>query len=251
MSLIRLRDWMLTKALPLWGSAGFDPCEEQFVEQIGLGGEPLLDVQRRSMVQARQMYVFGKAYEHGWHHRGRDLAEAAYVQLVRRYGLDGGRQGWAFLTDRQGNVVDAKRDLYAQAFVLLGLATIASLGIGGDEPLRLARETVDFLDARMRCQAVAMRSRCRMVTARVDRTLTCICWKPFWPCMKSRRRRDMIAVPGKSSISWNGNSWFVPVSWWRSSSSSTTRSSRSAHPNTASNRVTISNGSGCSRNASG
>lgn len=148
MSVAALRQWLVEQALPLWGSVGFDEREGQFVEQVALDGTPLLDAPRRVMVQARQIYVFGTAHERGWFKGGDRLAMTAYRQLVERYGVAGGMRGWVFSADRAGRIVDATRDLYAQAFVLLALATIGRLG-GGEEPLRLARETLAFMDAEM------------------------------------------------------------------------------------------------------
>lgn len=151
MSIAALEHWAVDRALPLWGGVGFDARESQFVEQIGFDGAPLLDVPRRVMVQARQIYVFGLAHERGWFKGGDRLVEAAYRQMVARYRPEGGR-GWAFSCDRGGRVVDTTRDLYAHAFVLLALGTVARLGFGGD-PLRLARETLAFLDAEMSAPA--------------------------------------------------------------------------------------------------
>jgi mannose-6-phosphate isomerase len=149
MSFADLRDWIVGQALPLWAGAGFDEASGQFVEQIAFDGTPMLDTPRRVMVQARQIYVFGLAHERGWLPGGDRLALSAYRQIVARYGVaGGGNDGWAFSVDRAGRVVDPTRDLYAQAFVLLALATIQRL-TGGEEPRRLARETLAFLDSQM------------------------------------------------------------------------------------------------------
>lgn len=146
MSVARFRAWAVEQALPLWATTGFDEAQRQFVERIGFDGTPLLHAPRRVMVQARQIYVYGLAHREGWFPGGERLVERAYGELVRRYG--DGTEGWAFSTDRDGAVVDPTRDLYAQAFVLLGLATVRQLG-GGSEPLRLARQTLAFMDAHM------------------------------------------------------------------------------------------------------
>lgn len=116
MSVAALRRWAIEQALPLWGDVGFDAQEGQFVEQIAFDRTPLMGAPRRVMVQARQIYVFGVAHQRGWFKDGDRLAEAAYRQMVARYG---GAPGWAFSADRGGRIVDATRDLYAQAFVLL------------------------------------------------------------------------------------------------------------------------------------
>lgn len=149
MSIEVLGRWLVQQALPVWASTGFDTQQDQFVEQIGFDSRPLLDAPRRVMVQARQIFSFGLACERGWFSGGDELALRAYRQMVDRY-ADGefGRNGWAFSTDREGRVIDATRDLYAQAFVLLALATIARID-SAVEPLRLAQNTLSFLDTRM------------------------------------------------------------------------------------------------------
>ncbi len=101
------------------------------------------------MVQARQIYAFAVSARHGWHPRAHDLAESAFVSMVRDFHRTGGTDGWAFSIDRFGAVVDGTRDLYAHAFVLLAIAFHAELtgDMGG---LALADETLDHLDRNMR-----------------------------------------------------------------------------------------------------
>lgn len=153
MSVAELHRCIADEALPLWGSIGFDKQSDQFVEQITLDGVPMLEIPRRVMVQARQIYVFGLAHQRGWFSNGDQLAFAAYQQLVKRYSVAGnGSSGWAFSINSAGEVINDARDLYAQAFVLLALATIRRLG-GGNAPLRLAHETLSFLDAKMAAPA--------------------------------------------------------------------------------------------------
>ena len=149
MSVELLGQWLTREALPVWASIGFDPHQDQFVEEIGFDCQPLLDAPRRVMVQARQIFSYGLACERGWFDGGDELALRAYRQMVHRYADDAsGSNGWGFSTDREGRIVDPTRDLYAQAFVLLALAKIAKIG-GIAEPLMLARNTIDFLDASM------------------------------------------------------------------------------------------------------
>ncbi len=152
MGLAALESWIIERALPLWGRAGWDAASGQFVEQLDFDGAPRLDAPRRSMVQARQIYVYGTAKLRGW--RLPADVDAAMVSLeagralVARYWQIGGRPGWAFSVDRSGHVLDPGRDLYAQAFVLLALSTLQRLAPGGWRGL--AEETLTFLEEKMR-----------------------------------------------------------------------------------------------------
>lgn len=118
----RLRAWAIGEALPFWGSVGFDHARGSFIERIGFDGVPMPEVPRRAMVQARQIYVFSHAALLGWWPRGREIALKAAHRLIDRYqGVDGA-PGWVFSIRPDGAVHDGKRDLYAHAFALFGLA---------------------------------------------------------------------------------------------------------------------------------
>ena len=118
----RLRDWTAGQALPFWGSEGFDRSRGSFIERIGFDGVPMPEVPRRAMVQARQIYVFSHAALLGWWPQGREIALMAAHRLIDRYqGVDGA-PGWVFSIRQDGSVHDGKRDFYAHAFALFGLA---------------------------------------------------------------------------------------------------------------------------------
>jgi mannose-6-phosphate isomerase len=118
----KLRTWIVTEALPFWGTTGFDEARGSFVERADLSGAALVDVPRRAMVQARQIYVFSHAALLGWWPDGKRLALTAAENLVARYLVPDGRPGWVFSVSSDGAIHDARRDLYTHAFVLFGLA---------------------------------------------------------------------------------------------------------------------------------
>jgi mannose/cellobiose epimerase-like protein (N-acyl-D-glucosamine 2-epimerase family) len=141
----RLKSWVVEEALPLWGEAGFDPARGGFVERLTFEGKPLLDTPRRAMVQARQIYVFSHAALIGWRPQGAAIAlEAAHRLIDRYHGSDGGA-GWVFSVHPDGAVHDARRDFYAHAFALFGLAWAYKLAA---EPrfLSAALATLEVLD---------------------------------------------------------------------------------------------------------
>ena len=146
-SVARLKRWVVDQALPLWGQTGFDSARGSFVERLTFEGAPLLWAPRRAMVQARQIYVFSHAASLGWWPEGRVAAlEAAHRLIDRYHGVDGDH-GWIFSVHPDGAVHDAKRDFYAHAFALFGLAWAYKLA---PEPrfLSTALKTLSVLDQR-------------------------------------------------------------------------------------------------------
>jgi mannose-6-phosphate isomerase len=140
-----LRFWLAEEALPLWSGAGFDCLRGAFVERLDLCGAPLTQAPRRVMVQARQIYVFSHAALLGWFPAGRELAAGAAEGMIARYFEVDGGPGWAFSIHPDGAVCDGKRDLYAQAFALFGLAWAYRIS---PEPkfLKTALATLTMLD---------------------------------------------------------------------------------------------------------
>jgi mannose/cellobiose epimerase-like protein (N-acyl-D-glucosamine 2-epimerase family) len=146
---VRLREWASQQALPLWATAGFDRRHCRFEERLSLRGEPLIDVPQRLMVQARQIFSYSLAARRGWYGGARELVEMAYASMVRDFHRRDGRDGWVFSISRDGAVSDATRDLYAHAFVLLGIAAYVRAG-GARAALSLADETLAFIEAHLR-----------------------------------------------------------------------------------------------------
>src|SRR5690606_6795180 len=118
----RLRAWLIDEALPLWAGVGFDPARQSFIERLDWSGAALPETPRRAMVQARQIYVFAHAALLGWWPEGREMALAAADRLIAVYRGGDGHRGWVFSAQADGAPVETRRDLYAYAFVLFGLA---------------------------------------------------------------------------------------------------------------------------------
>jgi mannose-6-phosphate isomerase len=145
----RLREWAAGAALPLWASEGFDAASGRFEERLTLNGKAIVDVPIRLLVQARQIYSFAVAARRDWHPRALDLVDAAYSNMVTSYHRSDGRAGWVFSVRRDGSVAESKRDFYAHAFVLLAVASYVEV-TGRHEALKVADDTLSFLDAGMR-----------------------------------------------------------------------------------------------------
>ncbi len=144
-----LRDWATRQALPFWSTSGFDSEHDRFEERVSLAGKRVPGVPIRLMTQARQIYSFGLAGRRGWHRDASGIVERAYGSMVRDFHRRDGNDGWIFSIHRDGAIADAKRDLYAHAFVLLAIASYVA-ATGRREALALADATLSFVDGHLR-----------------------------------------------------------------------------------------------------
>jgi mannose/cellobiose epimerase-like protein (N-acyl-D-glucosamine 2-epimerase family) len=136
--------WMIEAMLPLWSTAGFDARTSQFVEALTLAGEPLT-LPRRTLVQARQMFVVCAGGRLGWTGPWRERASAAGEVLLARGRSDAG--DWIYSFDADGTPADRRSDLYTQAFVIFGLAE-AGRALGRADFIAEARATRERLETR-------------------------------------------------------------------------------------------------------
>jgi mannose/cellobiose epimerase-like protein (N-acyl-D-glucosamine 2-epimerase family) len=117
----RIRSWLCDSALPLWADVGFDRQHGGFVERLRADGTPDLDVHKRTMVQARQIYVYSHAAALGLLPDA-SLAEQGFDFLMRHACPDGMQAGLVHAVTREGAVVDETRDSYGHAFFLLAFS---------------------------------------------------------------------------------------------------------------------------------
>jgi len=138
--------WINDKALPVWAERGFDTQAGRFRERLDRLGRPLA-VPHRSMVQARQIFVFAHAAEIGWLPEGAQLAETAMASLLRDFAADEGDQtSFAFSIDpANGAILSPIRDAYAHAFLLFSIAALYRLN---SDPtlLALADRIIRFIE---------------------------------------------------------------------------------------------------------
>jgi mannose/cellobiose epimerase-like protein (N-acyl-D-glucosamine 2-epimerase family) len=144
-ALQRLSDFAAEKALPLWASAGYDETAQCFHERLRFSGEPVVDVPRRLMVQARQIVVYARAGLAGWYRGGTTLALDTFESVRHRYRAADGAPGWIFSVQPDGRPADRTRELYAHAFVLYMLAWLYRIS-GEPSMLTLADETLSDID---------------------------------------------------------------------------------------------------------
>lgn len=137
------RDWLFNDAAPLWASVGV--CSDgQFAERLTLNGE-FVDLPRRLMVQARQIFSFLTIGELGWNGPWHEIASRAVdIMIERGRGPDG---HFVHLFDVTGRVCDARPDLYDHAFGLFALGHAARV-LQRPELAVIAGEVQDLVDAK-------------------------------------------------------------------------------------------------------
>jgi len=114
-----LTRWFIEQAMPFWGTQGTDWAQGGFFERFNVEGQPL-DEPRRTRVVARQVYVATQAKALGW---------AGPVDALLAHGLgfllgklQQGDHTFTSSVTVGGAVVNARFDLYEQAFALFALA---------------------------------------------------------------------------------------------------------------------------------
>lgn len=139
----RAEAWLRDRALPFWLDRGIDPFGMAW-EEMSFDGAPRETGYRRTLVQFRQVYVFAHAAHVGWcpPHRGADLFFATCARARHRDG------GFVHRLSPAGDILDATRDAYDQAFALLAAGWIFRL-TGDTRALDAAHETLDFMQRDM------------------------------------------------------------------------------------------------------
>ncbi len=140
----RLTDWYKADVLPFWAARAADRSG-LFYESLDHKGEPETGQPRRVRVQARQVYAFSQAAAAGWLAAGDAIAAKGFQRLVAAACGGDAARGCAHLLDDDGAVIDARRDLYDQAFLILAAA--ARIKAGDPAAPAIAENALAFLDA--------------------------------------------------------------------------------------------------------
>ena len=120
-NIARSKEWLSTQVFPLWMKRGVDQGSGGLIEALTLEGDAL-DLPRRAMVQARQIYSFriGRGLGCCSEEEARSIIGRAAAFLIERYSVPSG----AFIHSigADGKPRNGQLDLYTQAFGLFGLA---------------------------------------------------------------------------------------------------------------------------------
>src|SRR5437016_1383736 len=145
----KLKSFIIERSLPLWSGEGWDRASGGFVDRLDGEGHADRLAPRRTFVQARQIYCFAKAAQMGWYPEGKEIALKGLDHLLSKAKAPDGQPGFVHQIGAQGEVLDARRDTYDHAFVLLALATVYSL----DRDAQVRSEidaALSFVDTKLR-----------------------------------------------------------------------------------------------------
>ncbi len=141
----RFERWFVSVALPLWIERGYDHHRGGFYEALNFDATPSCSRPRRVRVQARQIHTLSQAGIMGWHDGAEALAAEGFGYLLEKACPEDGTRGCAHLINDDGVIIDDRRDLYDQAFLLLACASRWQAA-KDERALALAQRTVNFLD---------------------------------------------------------------------------------------------------------
>ena len=119
-----LYTWLLQRAWPLWLDRGVDRARGGFFETLDLRTHLCAAPFRRLRVVARQIFVFSQAHAAGV--PGAAQAVQMGLDFLQNHAAQG-QGGYAWRFDLNHNAIDARRDLYDHAFVLLAFASAAKV----------------------------------------------------------------------------------------------------------------------------
>lgn len=120
-----LKAWMIDDVLPLWATRGRQPGSGAVYECLHLDGQPDPEAIVRTRVPARQIYVYAHAAALGWHERGGAIALEMFDWLMTSAWAPDGKPGFIHTMRLDGQIVDARRDAYDHAFMLLAFGWLA------------------------------------------------------------------------------------------------------------------------------
>lgn len=112
---------LTTQILPFWIHHTQDEQRGGFIGQITHDGERVPDAPKGSVLNARILWTFAAAYRALGKPEYLATAQRAFAYLLERF-WDEKAEGIFWMLDAEGNPLDTKKQIYAQAFAIYGLA---------------------------------------------------------------------------------------------------------------------------------
>jgi mannose-6-phosphate isomerase len=131
----------------LWAERGLDRERGGCWNRLDAGLAPVDEPHKRLLVQARQLWAFSEAVRLGAGAWAQDAAHHAHA-FLRAHLRDPRRGGYWLTTARGGEPADRRKQLYAHAFVVLGLSHYAR-AVGAGEALGEAHAVLELLRAHL------------------------------------------------------------------------------------------------------
>ncbi|UCG85434.1 MAG: AGE family epimerase/isomerase [Gemmatimonadota bacterium] len=116
-----LFDELEQRMLPYWVENSVDEENGGFLGRIRRNGEPVRDAPKGSVLNSRILWTFAAAHRRLEDNRFRELAARARAYLVEQF-WDPAHGGVFWSVDSRGQPLETRKQTYAQAFALYGLA---------------------------------------------------------------------------------------------------------------------------------
>ncbi len=148
-NILKAKKWLSSDVLPLWFGLGFETASGCFLEWISYDSKPLIEAERRAMVQARQIYSVCEAsrLQLMTQAEASELVRANVNLLFRHYKRPSG--GYAHALNHRLEITNDSVELYTQAFILFCLSQ--AYGLLKDENIRTeALSLLDYLNTKRR-----------------------------------------------------------------------------------------------------
>jgi mannose/cellobiose epimerase-like protein (N-acyl-D-glucosamine 2-epimerase family) len=141
------RHWCSAVLLPFWAEIGVDLKHGGFYEQLHFDGTPDINATRRVRVSSRQIYALSHASHLGWGDYSGLIGWGVDYLVSKTLRVDA-EPGFVHMLDAQGQVYDARRNLYDHAFHILAFSWAYQV-TKDQQILALAKSTLDFVDEAM------------------------------------------------------------------------------------------------------
>jgi mannobiose 2-epimerase len=111
----------LTNILSYWENNAIDQIQGGFIGRRDNENKLIADSPKGAVLNARILWTFAAAFQHTNKPLHRELAEKAFIYIKNHF-YDKQYGGVYWLLDAKGNVLDSKKQIYAIAFTIYGLA---------------------------------------------------------------------------------------------------------------------------------
>ena len=116
-----VREELTTNILPYWSTRAQDPVQGGFIGRIDGSDIPHPDAPKGSVLNGRILWTFSAAYRRLKDPAYRAIADRAQDYILKHF-VDRDAGGVFWMLDASGRPLETKKQVYAQAFVLYGLA---------------------------------------------------------------------------------------------------------------------------------
>ena len=133
----------LNEILDYWTSHAVDEINGGFVGRVSEENNKIHSESKGLILNARILWTYSAAFNYTRSPTHFDLARRAFTYLIK-YFYDELNKGFYWLIDKKGVIIDDKKHIYAQSFVVYGLSEYFKIS-GDQRALDLAIETYQMI----------------------------------------------------------------------------------------------------------